>query len=143
VTDPDLPPDLAALDRELAARERMGPSAALRGRVLDAVRRELRRERGPAWRFASVAAAVALLLANLSLSVANDTNWPLIGGPDPERLEATAGRLRALAPELPEREVYRQALAAQAGAWPAPAPALPAEPALILRDEERRAWVTH
>src|SRR5688572_14666561 len=128
MTGPDLPPDLAALERELAARDRPGPSAPLRGRVLAAVARELRRGgRRPAWRPAWAAAA-ALLWANFSMSVANNTDWRLAGGPDGARLEATAGRIRALAPELPEREIYRQALAAQARSRLAPAPALPTSP---------------
>ena len=40
MTPDPLPPDLLALERELAARQRPGPPAGLRARVLAAARRE-------------------------------------------------------------------------------------------------------
>jgi hypothetical protein len=102
------------------------------------VGRELRRgERRPAWQFAAATAAAALLWVNLSMSVANNMSWPLAGGLDGERLEATAGRIRALAPELSEHEAYRQALAVQARASLGPAPALSPSPGPILQRLEQ------
>jgi hypothetical protein len=133
VSGDELPPDLAALERRLAALDGGELGDALRRRVLAAVGRELRRDRRPAWQFAATAAAVALLLANLSMSAANNTDWRLGGGLDAAKLEATADRLLALDPELPEREVYRLALAAQARSRLTPAPAPPASPEPMLR----------
>src|SRR5262245_20256051 len=141
----DLPPDLAAFERELSGRDPQELPAGLRPRVLAAVGRELRpRPRLPAWQFAAATAAAALLWVNLSMSVANNLSWRLDrGGLDPRRLEETAGRIRALAPELPEREVYRQALLAQPGVRPAPGPAAPSSPERVLKQRERQEWDTH
>ena len=61
-------------------------------------------------------AAAVLLGINLSMSVAADTDWDLTPGVEPAEVAATADRLRALAPDLPESELRRQALLARAGA---------------------------
>jgi hypothetical protein len=103
------------------------------------VRRELFPAK-PAWRHAFAVAAALLLWVNLSMSVANNTTWPLAAGPDRAGLDETAERIRALAPELSEREARRQALVSQV--HPAPAPALPADPARILRHKEQDLWDT-
>jgi hypothetical protein len=139
-----LPPELAELEQELTARGREAPAPALRGRVLSAVRRESRRrERRAAWRFAAATAAAALLLANLAVSAARNTDWRLAGGLDGDHLAATAGRLRAVVPELSAGEAHRQALVAQARSRLAPAPAPPTSPSRFLRFQELRAWDTH
>ncbi|HEX4609925.1 MAG TPA: hypothetical protein VH092_17155, partial [Urbifossiella sp.] len=78
-----LPPPLAALERELAARPGAAPPAGLRDRVLAAVGRELDTPPRPARRWWAGAAAAALLWANLSMSVANDAGWRTSPGPDP------------------------------------------------------------
>jgi hypothetical protein len=112
MTDPDLTPDLAALERELADRPRADPPPDLGPRVLAACRAALR-PRPAAWRTWAAAAAAVLVGVNLSMSVAADTDWDLLPAPDPGPM---ADRLRAAAPDLPEAELRRQALLARAAA---------------------------
>lgn len=154
-TPEPLPPDLLALERELAARPVPGPPTELRARVLAAVIQErpglvvqpsrLHRagetpaplNRGGFGRFAAATAAAALVAINLSASLANDTNWRLRPvGPD-----VAADRLRALDPDMPAREARRQALGlrAAAGLTVTPAPAADR----ILRTKEPDRWATH
>jgi hypothetical protein len=113
--DPDLTPDLAALERRLAARPRVDPPPNLGPRVLAASRAVLR---PPAirWRTGLAWAAAVLVGINLSMSVAADTDWQLRPEAEPEQLAALTDRLRALAPDLPEAELRRQALLARAAA---------------------------
>ena len=127
---PELPDDLAGLERQLAGRPRAEPGPGCRGRVLDAVRRELRRNPAGsgAWRVAAGLAAAVLFGANLALSVANDTSWHPALGSGTANLEARVGQVRRLFPDMPEREAYRHALLLQASAQlplqpdPRPAP---------------------
>jgi hypothetical protein len=143
-TTPDsLPPDLLALERELTNRPEPGPPGELRARVLDAVSRERptpRPEsvRGGFARFAAATAAAALLAINLSASVANDTDWHL--RPAGPASADDIDRIRELVPDLPEREVRRQALLLRsaAGLTAAPRPA----GALILRNRTPDRWDT-
>ena len=142
MTPDPLPPDLLALERELAARPQPGPSAELRARVLMAARRELTMPRpNPArrdfGRFAAATAAAALLAINLSASLANNTDWHLRAPADGPA--AAADRIRELAPDLPEREARRQALLlrAAAGLAAAPVPAPPTDRALWTKEPER------
>ena len=95
---PDLPPDLAELERRLEQRPRHEPDASLRRRVLDAVRRD--GDSGGFWRFAAAVAAAALLAMNRSMSAANGTDWRL----------ADAPREGARRGETSDREAQRQAL---------------------------------
>jgi hypothetical protein len=140
----DLPPELSALERELLERSQSEPEPGLRPRVLNAVRRQLRpRDRLSAWQFALATAAAALLWINLSMSVANNLSGPTAGEVDGPRLEETVRRLRVSVPELPETEVYRQALLAQAGArrFAAPVPTL--SPEFLLKRKEQQEWASH
>jgi hypothetical protein len=132
---PELPDDLAELERRLAGRPGAGPGPGCRGRVLDAVRRELRWEPAAfgAWRVAAALAAAVLFAANLALSVANDASWHPAPGNGAADLEAGAGRVRRLFPDMPEREVYRHALLLRAGAH------LPLQPDLRPAPEHLRA----
>ena len=132
---PELPDDLAELERRLAGRSGAEPGPGCRGRVLDAVRRELGRNRAGsgAWRVAAGLAAAVLFGANLALSVANDTPWHSAPGNGTANLEAGAGQVRRLFPDMPEREVYRHALLLQAGAH------LPLQPDLRPAPEHLRA----
>jgi hypothetical protein len=140
MTPDPLPPDLLAIERELAARPRPQPSPDLRARVLAATRRECPAPaRAGFGRFAMATAAAALLAINLSASLANNTDWHLrspAGEPDVADL---AGRIRELAPDIPEREARRQALLLRAGAGltPAPVPAPPADRILWNKEPER------
>jgi len=142
VTPDPLPPDLLALERELTTRPRPGPPTDLRSRILAAVGRERPGPRsepagGGFARFALATAAAALLAVNLSASLANDTDWHLRPtAADPN----LADRIRELAPDLPEREVRRQALLLRAavGLTPAPRPA----GTFILRNRTPDQWDT-
>lgn len=117
MTDPELPPDLAALERRLADRPRVAPSAGLGPRVLDAARMAQRpRPAAASWRSWAALATAVLVGVNLSMSVAGNADWRLTADVEPEHIAATADRLRAAAPELPERELRRQALLVRAGA---------------------------
>jgi hypothetical protein len=120
VTQPDRPDDLAALERELAARPRPAPSEALREHVLAAARRELTAPPAPgrrlgAWEFALAAAAAFILVLNLSISAANNMNWRLCGRLDRAAVASAAEEIGKLAPELPPQEVRREALILVAG----------------------------
>ena len=117
MTDPELPSDLADLERRLADRPRAEPSAGLGPRVLGAARLVLRpRPAAASWRSWAALAAAVLVGVNLSMSVAGSADWRLTASVEPEQVTATADRLRAAAPELPERELRRQALLHRAGA---------------------------
>src|SRR5262245_33052610 len=102
--DPELPPDLAALERRLADRPRAGPSPDLAARVLAASRDALRRPAVPAvgWRPWATVAAVVLFGINLSMSLSANTDWHFTADVEPGQVDATADRLRELAPGLPE-----------------------------------------
>src|SRR5439155_4379635 len=121
MTDPDLPPDLAALERRLSGRPRIEPSPEFAARVLAASRAALARRPGAGWRYWGSVAAAVLFGVNLSMSLAADADWDLLPGLDPAEVAATADRLRAQAPDLPESEIRRQALLARAGARLTPA----------------------
>src|SRR5262245_49711976 len=119
MSDPELPPDLAALERRLTDRPPVEASADLGPRVPAATRAVLRSPHpapAAAWRFWAAVAAVMLLGINLAMSVAADTDWKLTPAVQPRQVAATADRLRELAPDLPESELRRQALLARAGA---------------------------
>src|SRR5688572_30143561 len=107
MTDPDLPPDLADLERQLTARPRVEPAADLGPRALAAARGARPRPASviaPAGRWRPWAAVAAALLfgVNLSMSAANNTDWRLSPAIEPGHVAATADQLRALAPDLPE-----------------------------------------
>jgi hypothetical protein len=114
----ELPPDLAELENRLANRPRAEPPASLAARVRAATRAVLRPTppTSDAWRFWAAVAAVVLLGINLSMSLSADTDWNLTRPAEPPPLAATAERLRALAPELSDDELQRQALLLRAGA---------------------------
>ncbi len=80
MTDESLPPDLEALERDLIARRGVGePSEALRQRVLEGVRTEIRRSSlgsDTLWKIGRVA-ALALLWVNASWSAALVTDFGL------------------------------------------------------------------
>jgi hypothetical protein len=133
--DSDLPPDLAELERRLADRRPPVPPADLRRRVLAAVRRASGEGEGGFLRFVASVAAAALLAVNLSMSVANNTDWHLRGAPGPD--EAGADSVRELVPELSEREARRQAvlLRARSQLTPgAPSPTPTAAPRLLSEE---------
>jgi len=144
MSDPELPPDLAALERRLAGRPRTEPSADFGPRLLAASRAALRRpgvaRTAAGWRVWAAAAAAVVIGINLSMSLAADTDWHLTPGAEPGRVAATADQLRALAPDLPEHELRRQALLARAGAALAPTVKLSPTWEQIRTTKERDRW---
>ena len=147
MSDPELPPDLAALEHQLAERPRIEPSPEFGARVLAASRAALG-QRPPAglaagWRRWAVVAAALLLGINLSMSVATDTDWHLLPEPEPERVAATVNQLREVAPELPESELRRQALLARAGAALSPTVPLTPNWKQIRTTKEPDRWDEH
>src|SRR5262245_17966058 len=116
-----------------------GPPPHLRERVLRAVGEELRRPARSRWRL-GVAAAAVLLWVSLSVSVTGNLGMGWGAQVDRDRVEETARSIRDLAPDLPEREVYRQALMAQASTSPAPAPL--SSPDRLKRRKEPQSWDT-
>jgi hypothetical protein len=133
--DGELPPDLEELERRLTARRPTGPPAELRRRVLTAVRRASGEGEGGFWRYVAGVAAAALLAVNLSMSVANNTDWHLRGTPGPS--EAGADRAREVVPELSEREARRQAvlLRARSQLTPGAPPRAPTAAPRLLSEE--------
>ncbi len=146
MASPDLPPDLAAFEQQLLARERPAPEPVLRQRVLETLRQELHPPTPPGssfwWTLAATAAGV-LLWINFSMSVINNMDWHFAGRPNPAQVEETAERICALLPELPETEVYRQALLLQPATRPAPGPNPSAALDSLVRRKEQQQWVTH
>jgi hypothetical protein len=126
----DLPPELREVERRLAEREKMLPAAALRERVLAAMR-DARTSKKNAWQFAVVAAASLLLILNLALSVANQRAWSETQRIESEGVEATARTLRQRHPDLSEPEAYQLALLLHSP--PALPPSLP--PIFLLEGE--------
>ena len=74
------------------------------------------------------------------MSVAADTDWDLAPAADPGRAEAAADHLRALAPDLPEAELRRQALLARAAAGLTPTANLTPDWEHIRTTKERDRW---
>lgn len=140
MTDPELPPDLAALERLLADRPRADPPPDLGPRVLAAARAARGPRAAPGWRAWAATAAAVLLGVNLSMSVAANTAWDFAPAADPGAFEAAADRLRAVAPDLPEAELRRQALLARAAAGLTPTAYLAPDWDHIRTTKERDRW---
>ncbi len=104
-------PDVSDVERLLHGRPCPEPPAELGPRIFAACRTALDEPRQAAWGWA-VAAALVLLLANLSMSLATATDWHL--GPGVE--SSMSDQARALALDLPETELRRQALLRRAAA---------------------------
>ena len=141
----ELPEELAAIERQLAARPLPQPSEALRGRVMAAVRSELRTAPVPArrpltaWKCALAAAAAVILLLNLSVMSTNSAVFALRAPGDGPDTLATAAAVRRLVPQLSQDEAIGQAVILRAGAGLVLAPEL--KPS--LSHERRLPWDTH
>jgi hypothetical protein len=122
MSDASLPPDLAELERDLVGLPQIEPSADFAQRVLGSVHNALRHRPTAAatpagrWRSWAAVAAAMLVVINLSMSAAADTDWHLTDDVEPRRVTALADELRVLAPDLPASELRRQAWLARAGA---------------------------
>jgi hypothetical protein len=138
MSEPDLPAELAEMEGELHAALGTAPGETLRGRVLSAMRAELRGARRRATlSFLVGTAAAALLWINLSMSLVNNT-WQIAAAPAGDGVEEIAARMRTLMPELSDAEARRQAATALARTELAPAGALPVP--VYARNEP---WDTH
>lgn len=129
----DLPPGLSEVERRLAERRQPQPSAALRERVLTAMRAE-RAPRRNRWKVAVVMAASLLLVLNLVLSWANHRAWAESQRIANEGVEATARALRQRHPDLSERQAYQFALVLHSS------PALPLSLPPLLPLEGEQSW---
>jgi hypothetical protein len=109
--DYKLPPELESLERELAARSTLRPSADLRRIITSGVHSRLRREsRLDFWRFAAAAALVAAVWLNLSLSAASVTDFHFQCADNRPSVEKTAREIQNLLPEMSETDARREAL---------------------------------
>jgi hypothetical protein len=115
--DDSLPPELLALEEELAWRPTQEPDPGLRGRILAAAHRRSEVPAVPVSmvEFVVVTAAAVLLCANLSMSLANQTDFGMARNLDGGRLEATAQLMSEVLPGTPPGEAVREALFLQLG----------------------------
>jgi len=120
MSDPELSPKLADLERRLANRPRIEPPPNLGPRVLAATQTALRRGT-LTWRAWAAVAAAVLLGVNLSMSLAADTDWNFGPTADQGTVKAAADRLRTLSPDLPESELRRLTLLTKAASQLIPA----------------------
>ena len=145
----DAPPEFADLERCLAERERPEVPTELRPRVLEAMRSELASPRPhvpqprPWWEFAAAAAAVALVLSNLSISAVQATDYGLRQHGETQPVDVTAEQIRRLLPELSQREALRYATVWQGGRltpapWPGRRAAALGRPHALETDDELR-----
>src|SRR5262245_18433700 len=110
MSEQELPPDLAALGRRLAARPHVEPPSDLQVRVLAATRNALLDPATSAtassnWQVWIAVAASILLGINLSMSCATNTTWAFAPAFEPGHNAMTAEQLQALAPDPSESEL--------------------------------------
>lgn len=122
--DDDIPPELVQLEHELAMRPRSEPSADLRRRIV-ALPNQLEPLSPDPLSFVETAlafAAAVLLCVNLSMTLANQTDYGLGPRFDEKRLTAAAEQIAKLLPDESPREAFRQALILDAGSYLIPSP---------------------
>ena len=119
MNDEQLPPELIRLERELARRPMPRPSAGLRHRIQAAASQRI----SPPTSAMSMVeyllamAAVIFLCANLSMSLANETDYGLSRSFDTARLDTTASEIARLFPEVTLAEARWHALPLQMGTY--------------------------
>jgi sulfite exporter TauE/SafE len=130
-----LPPELAGLEQDLAARPRGQPSAHLKSHCMGELHVELLQQQSRRrWAFAIVIAASVLVGMNLSLSAGQATDCGLqLAGPR-SSVRDTADEIRRLLPDMPPREVIRQAILLRAGAGVVPCPNVPGASAALMKN---------
>ena len=122
-----LTPELERLERDLAVRPRLEPSAEWQQWLMHSVRSELRRaQSNTRWAFALAVAATVLVWLNLSLSATQATDCGFAPIELKESIAAVAQEIRQLLPELSAEEAMRQAILLRAGSSILPCPRLPA-----------------
>jgi hypothetical protein len=118
-----LSPELAELERELADRPRGEAPAGMRAGVLAGVRAELGARRRMAWwSFAGAAAAAAVLVANLAISVTLTTDYGLHLDDAVAAVDSVEGGDEDVLPGVSDRERKRQAMVVRAAAMLARSP---------------------
>jgi hypothetical protein len=122
MNDDELSPELARLERELATRPRASPDASLRRRILAATSQSIPTGVTPMsmTEFAVATAAAVLLFANLSMSLANQTDCGLTRSLGTNRLDASALEIAQIMPDISPREAFQLALPLQCGPYLAP-----------------------
>jgi hypothetical protein len=127
MNDDELSPELARLERELAMRPRPSPNAGLRQRILAATSQPIPSRMVPMTmtEFAVATAAAVLLCANLSMSLANQSDCGLARSLDGNRLDAAALEIAQILPDTPPREAVQLALPLQFGPYLTPGRAAP------------------
>ena len=117
--DDDLPPELRALENDLAARPGPDAGGTVRARVLGAVHQELsagsRRKPVSLWWLAAAAAALLLWL-NLSISAVNNTDTGLSDKSNGWNARAAQAQILAVVPECSEEDARGLALLLRARA---------------------------
>ena len=140
-----LPDDLAALERQLAERQKPHPPAHLRDRVLATVASELARlphAEGIGWGWVVGIAAAVLIGINFSASVVNNMDWHFADRLRRDDIAATARQVQQLVPEMSRGEAFRQALLLRAGAPIALGPVCQMSLHQLLHQRERQSWDT-
>jgi hypothetical protein len=125
--DDELPPDLVRLEHELGMRPGREPSADLRSRIVALTDRidPFSPARLSFVEIAIATAAAVLLCVNLSMSLANDTDYGVGARFDTKRLSAAAEQIAILLPDESPREAFRQALVLGARSYLIPCPRAP------------------
>jgi hypothetical protein len=127
MNDDELSPELARLERELATRPRASPDPSLRQRILAATSQRIPSGVTPMsmMEFAIATAAAVLLFANLSMSLANQTDYGLARSLDRNQLDASALEIAQIMPDTSPREAFQLALPLQHGLYLPPGRATP------------------
>jgi hypothetical protein len=122
--DAEFPPELVQLEHELGKRPRSEPSADLRRRIVALPNRlePLSLDRLSFVESALAFAVAVVLCVNLSMSLANQTDYGLGPQFDDKRLRAAAEQIGQLLPDGSPREAFRQALILDAGSHLIPCP---------------------
>jgi hypothetical protein len=137
MNDDQLPPILVQLEEELARRPTMSPPAELRQRILHAATLPLCRRATPTpfVEFLAATAAAVFLCANLSMSLATQTDYGLMPKFDWTSPDAIARVTAQLLPDAAAQEAFIQALRRQAGN-----DFMPAQAPYVNEDTDTRAW---
>ena len=132
-----LPPDLAALDQQLAELPQMQPSPALRRRIEVSIAEALSPEGRWSWGWFSAAAAVMLLLVgNLSMSAAVLTYVHMSSPRSTPVYSHSVDRLQELLPELSRQDASHHAVLLDAAGRIMPYPKMSATVHSLKRIDE-------
>ena len=127
MNDDELPPELVRLEQELALRPMPLPRRGLRQRIHAAASSTISPPASPMSmvEYVLALAAVILLCANLSLSLANQTDYGLSQRFDTGQLDTNALEIAQLFPDVTLAEARWQALPLQMGTYLSPSREMP------------------